>query len=234
MRLSSALSVFALMAASCFGQSSGGVAGISGIVKDPSGSAVPKAKVVISSDSRGEVRSLETNDSGVFAAPALQPGAGYKVTVTAPGFATYEAKDVDLQVGQSLNLAINLTVGQTTTSVEVNAAAQLLQDTKTDVSSVVGTRDIMELPINGRRVDSFVLNTAGVTNDATFGLLSFRGVAGNNSFLLDGNDNTDQFYDENAGRTRIQSQISSPTPSRSLRWFPPTSRPSTGGRWAEL
>ena len=66
----------------------------------------------------------------------------------------------------------------------------------------------MNLPINGRRVDSFVLNTPGVTNDATFGLLTFRGVAGNNSFLLDGNDNTEQFYDENAGRTRIQSQIS--------------------------
>jgi len=47
-----------------------------------------------------------------------------------------------------------------------------------------------------------------VTNDATFGLLTFRGVAGNNSFLLDGNDNTEQFYDENAGRTRIQSQVS--------------------------
>ena len=64
------------------------------------------------------------------------------------------------------------------------------------------------MPINGRRVDSFVLLTPGVTNDATFGLLTFRGVAGNNSFLLDGNDNTEQFYDENAGRTRIQSQIS--------------------------
>ncbi len=66
----------------------------------------------------------------------------------------------------------------------------------------------MNLPINGRRVDSFVLLVPGVTNDATFGLLTFRGVAGNNSFLLDGNDNTEQFYDENAGRTRIQSQIS--------------------------
>ncbi len=73
---------------------------------------------------------------------------------------------------------------------------------------MVSTREIQELPINGRRVDSFVLNTPGVTNDATFGLLTFRGVAGNNSFLLDGNDNTEQFYDENAGRTRIQSQIS--------------------------
>jgi hypothetical protein len=95
----------------------------------------------------------------------------------------------------------------------VNSAAELLEDSKTDVSQFVGTREIMDLPINGRRVDSFVLNTAGVTNDATFGLLTFRGVAGNNSFLLDGNDNTEQFYDENAGRTRIQSRCP-PTPSQ--------------------
>jgi hypothetical protein len=187
---------------------SGGVAGISGVVHDASGASVPNAKVVISSDSRGVLRTIQTNDAGVFAAPALIPGPGYKVAVSASGFATYEAKALDLQVGQNVNLEITMSVGQTTTSVEVNAAATLLEDTKTDVSQVVGTRDIMNLPINGRRVDSFVLNTAGVTNDATFGLLTFRGVAGNNSFLLDGNDNTDQFYDENAGRTRIQSQIS--------------------------
>jgi hypothetical protein len=202
-----AATFFLLGAASCFAQSAGGVAGLSGEVKDPSGSSVPNAKVVISSASRGVVRTLETNGSGVFSAPALLPDTGYKVTVNAPGFAQYEAT-VDLQVGQNLNLNIPLSVGQTQTSVEVNAAAQLLEDTKTDVSQVIGSREIMNLPINGRRVDSFVLNTAGVTNDATFGLLTFRGVAGNNSFLLDGNDNTEQFYDENAGRTRIQSQIS--------------------------
>jgi hypothetical protein len=187
---------------------SGGVAGITGVVKDSSGASVPKAKVVISSDSRGVVRNVETNDSGVFVAPALQPGPGYRVNVTAAGFAPYEAKDLDLQVGLNLNLTINMAVGQTTTSVEVNAAAVLLEDTKSDVSQVVGTTDIMNLPINGRRVDQFVLNTAGVTNDATFGLITFRGVAGNNEFLLDGNDNTEAFYDENAGRTRIASQVS--------------------------
>jgi len=201
-----ALLLFACVPA--FAQSAGGVAGLSGEVKDPSGSVVPSAKVVISTESRGVLRTLETNGAGIFAAPALTPGPGYKVTVTAQGFAEYVASDIDLQVGQNLNMSIRLALGQTTTTVEVTAAAQLLDDTKTDVSQVVGTREITDLPINGRRVDSFVLNTPGVTNDATFGLLTFRGVAGNNSFLLDGNDNTEQFYDENAGRTRIQSQIS--------------------------
>jgi hypothetical protein len=117
-------------------------------------------------------------------------------------------KDIDLQVGQTLDLSVKVQVSQSATQVEVNSTAPLVDDTKTDVSNVVGSQQIENLPINGRRVDSFVLLTPGVSNDATFGLLTFRGVAGNNSFLLDGNDNTDQFYDENAGRTRIQSQIS--------------------------
>src|SRR5580692_849923 len=70
----------------------GGLAGISGVVKDPAGASIPNAKVVISSDARGIDRVIQTNDGGVFNAPALQPGAGYKVAVSAAGFAPYEAK----------------------------------------------------------------------------------------------------------------------------------------------
>lgn len=197
-----------IAAAACAYGQAGGVAGISGTVRDPSGSVIPNAKVVVSSASKGEIRSLETNDAGVFSAPALVPGPGYLLDITAAGFATYELKDIALQVGQNLEMNVNLTVAASATTVEVSSAAELIDDQKIDVSQVVSQRQINDLPINGRRVDSFVLLTPAVTNDATFGLLSFRGVAGNNSFLLDANDNTEQFYDENAGRTRIQSQIS--------------------------
>jgi hypothetical protein len=204
----SALALSLWLPSAGFAQSSGGAAGISGVVRDPSGAAVPKAKVVISSRGQGEVRSLLTNDAGVFAAQAMIPGSGYKVTVTASGFSTYVADNLVLQVGQYLDLNISLAVGTSVTQVEVSATATMVDDTKSDVSTVIDNRALQNLPINGRRVDSFVLLTQGVTNDATFGLLTFRGVAGNNSFLLDGNDNTEQFYDENAGRTRIQSQLS--------------------------
>ncbi len=56
------------LSASALAQS-GGVAGIGGTVKDPSGSVVPNAKVIISRTAQGQVRSLETNGSGVFNAP---------------------------------------------------------------------------------------------------------------------------------------------------------------------
>ncbi len=208
MRLALIASLLVLAAAPAFGQSTAGLGAISGVVRDPSGSAVADAKVVIASDSQGMVRAVSTNSSGIFTAPALLPGAGYRVSVTATGYAPYEALDLELQVGQNLNLNVNLTVGQSVAVVEVTLTGATIQDTKTDVSQVIDSKSIQELPINGRRVDSFVLLTPGVTNDSTFGLLTFRGMAGGNAFLVDGNDTTEQFFNENAGRTRIASQIS--------------------------
>ena len=202
------VSLLVLVAASAFAQSVAGLAAISGVVRDPSGAVVPDAKVVISSASHGTVRSVATSSGGVFAAPALVPGAGYKVMVSAPGYADYEALDLDLRVGQDLNLNVNLTIGRSVALIEVTTAGAIVQDTKTDVSQVIDNKLIQDLPINGRRVDSFVLLTPGVSNDGYFGLLTFRGTAGGNSFLVDGNDTTEQFYNENAGRTRIASQIS--------------------------
>jgi outer membrane receptor protein involved in Fe transport len=199
---------FVLCASSLLAQAAGGLAGISGVVKDPSGSVVPNAKVEVSSESLGKLRTLNTNEAGLFTVPALVPGAGYKVTVTAAGFAPFEAAGLDLKVGQNLDLPVTLAVTAATSTVDVSATVDLVSDTKTDVSQVIDSKQITDLPINGRRVDSFVLLTPGVTNDGTFGLLTFRGVAGHNSFLVDGNDSTEQFYNENAGRTRIASGLS--------------------------
>jgi hypothetical protein len=189
-------------------QVTAGLASISGIVRDSSGAAVPGAKVEISNGLKGIELSLSTTDGGIFNAPSLPPATGYDVKVEKPGFSTYEVKDIELTVGQNLNIVAPLTVAAATTQVEVIGTAPLVDDTKTDVSQVIGSQQILDLPINGRRVDSFVLLTPGVTNDGNFGLLTFRGVANGNTFLLDGNDSTEQFYGENNGRTRIVSQIS--------------------------
>lgn len=207
MRLKIAL-WFVFLAASALAQSAGGLAGISGVVRDPSGAIVPGAKVVVSSEGQGVIRVLTTNAAGVFTAPALTPAGGYKVAVTAQGFMVHETRNIELQVGQNLGLEINLNLAAAASSVDVVSSAPLIQETKTDVSGVVDSMSITDLPINGRRVDSFVLLQPAVSSDGTYGLLSFRGVAAGNAFLVDGNDSTQQYYNESAGRTRIASQIS--------------------------
>jgi hypothetical protein len=191
-----------------FGQGSAGLGAVSGSVRDASNAAVPGATVVVSNEAKGIKRTVTTTEAGVFAVPALVPSAGYSIKVTKEGFTEYEVKDFDITVGQTVDFRVALQVGGAVTKVDVTAEAPLVENTKSGVTSTVGQDQIIELPINGRRVDSFVLLTPAVTNDGEFGLISFRGVAMGNSFLTDGNDTTESFYNENAGRTRIGSQIS--------------------------
>jgi hypothetical protein len=191
-----------------WGQATAGLGTISGTVRDASGSAVPGAKVVVSNAALGLTRELLTTEAGIFAAPALTPAEGYSVAVTKEGFSAYQAKDLPVRVGEATNLNVALAVGTISQNVEVTAAALVVDDVKTETSQVVGNELINDLPINGRRVDSFVLITPAVTKDADFGLVTFRGIAGGNSFLVDGNDTTNQYYNENAGRTRLGSQLS--------------------------
>ncbi len=196
------------LAADGFAQAVAGLGALSGVVRDATGASVPGAKVVVANTAKGIRRTLETNEAGVFTAPALVPSGGYTVTVNMQGFAPYEAKEIEILVGQNVALNVVLALAATTTTIEVTEATPLVETAKTGVSQVVNSAQILNLPINGRRVDSFVLLAPAVVPDGTFGLVSFRGIAGGNAFLTDGNDTTNQFYNENAGRTRITTQIS--------------------------
>ena len=188
-------------------QATAGMGSLSGVVTDASGAALGGAKVVVSNPQSGVKRESLTTPAGLFLAPALVPAGGYKVTVEKPGFAPYESASLTVQVGENVDLHIELQLAGMKQVVEVSATA-ILDDTKTEVSQVVSNQQIQDLPINGRRTDSFVLLTPAVTSDATFGLVTFRGMAGGNQFLTDGNDTTNQYYNENAGRTRLATQIS--------------------------
>ena len=198
----------ALLAGMAFGQTVAGLGAITGVVRDATGAAVPGAKVIVANPAKGIRRSLESNEAGVFNAPSLPPSGGYVLTVTKEGFANWEIKDFELLVGQTQNFNVALAVAATATTVEVTAALPLISETNVGVAQVVEALQIDNLPINGRRADTFVLLTPAVTDDGTFGLVSFRGIAAGNSFLTDGNDTTQSFYNENAGRTRISTQIS--------------------------
>lgn len=193
---------------SAFAQAVAGLGAASGTVRDASGAVVPGATVILSNESKGIKRTMLTTDAGVFSAPALVPASGYTIVVSKQGFANWEAKDFQIQVGQTVDFNIAMAVSSVSTQVEVISEVPLVETTKSGVAQVVSQQEIDNLPINGRRADTFAMLTPAATTDGTFGLVSFRGAVAGNSFLTDGNDTTNSFYQENAGRTRISTQIS--------------------------
>src|SRR5262249_51199968 len=78
-----------------------------------------------------------------------------------------------------------------------------------EVSTNINLQDMMNLPLNGRRWDSFVLTTPGASNDGSFGLITFRGLSGlYNNNMVDGMDNNQAFFSEAKGRPRLAYGIS--------------------------
>ncbi len=173
---------------------------ITGTVTDPSGASVPDASLVIHNADTGVDRTVTSNGAGVYTAAFLQPGH-YEFTVTKTGFAKLVRKDLSLQVGQTLTIDFSLPVEAAQQTVEVTAEAPVVDTEKTEQSQVVSATAVGNLPIAGRRWDSFVMLTPNVTNDGTSGLVSYRGISGlYNSNTVDGANNNQAFFSEARGR----------------------------------
>ncbi len=195
-------------AASLGAQSSSGTGAISGTVRDPSGAGVAAASVVVSHEDRGVRREIVTAANGSFQVLGLPPAPGYVLTVSFAGFADQEYTGVEVETGEETALDITMDLSPRRTRVVVEESIVVADRGSAGVSQVIHESQILNLPINGRRVDSYVLLTPAVVPDGSTGLVSFRGIAGGNAFLTDGNDTSNQFFHENAGRTRISAQIS--------------------------
>ncbi len=185
-----------------------GQGALRGTVVDSSGAAVSNAAVLVRNQEIGLTRNIQASADGTFEATSLPPAGGYVVTVTMKGFAGYTETGIVVHVGEIATVPVILRVSGGAETVLVEATNEALETTRSGVSDLVSQREINDLPINGRRVDQFVLLSPGVTTDGAGGELSFRGVPGNNIFLQDGIDVTQQWGQDNAGSTSAFSPIS--------------------------
>src|SRR6266851_4578240 len=141
---------------------------LSGRILDTSGGSVSKAKVTIASAATGFARAAQTSENGEYFIPAL-PAGEYAVSVEFAGFRK-QSKNVVLQVGQSAELDFTLTPGGVEEKVEVAATSELVETTRTQVSTVITERQIVNLPVNGREFINFALLSPAVTiGDTTAG-----------------------------------------------------------------
>jgi hypothetical protein len=143
----------------CFGQT--GRAELLGTIRDPSGLSVPSAKVEAEDQATMARYGAAADERGEYHLLGL-PASQYVLTVAQPGFRTYRQSGVALRLGDRTAIDVKLTVGQPAESIEVSAAAPLLQTASGAVSQNIEEEEIVSLPLDGRNFIPLVTLSPGV------------------------------------------------------------------------
>jgi hypothetical protein len=181
---------------------------IQGTVTDANGAIMPGANVEIKNLDTNLSKTLTTDEGGRFVALALPPGR-YSVTVSKTGFATAVAEQVDLTVGQALNLPVAMKVSGVEERVTITSTPTV-DTVKTESSTTLNETAVNTTPILGRKFEDLLTLTPGVSvvqgpdgDEITFS--GQRGVFNNVSF--DGGDYNNGFFGEQLGGQRAAIDI---------------------------
>ncbi|MBI3684208.1 MAG: carboxypeptidase regulatory-like domain-containing protein, partial [Acidobacteria bacterium] len=200
------LSLFALGAAMLFGQAT---SQLTGIVTDNTGAVVAGAEVTVTNANTGNERKATSNDSGIYTVPFLTPDR-YTITVSRPGFRLVKREGIRLEVNQTARVDFQLELGAVTETVNVTAAAPLIDSDTSAIGQVIERKAIEDLPLNGRNFVQLAILGPGVVG-VGFGargtimsgtrpddlrpgseLFANGNREGSNNFLMDGVDNNER------------------------------------------
>ena len=178
---------------------------IVGTVTDSTGAAIPQASVTLVNKTTGLTLTGSSNASGELNVSAV-PAGDYTATVVAPGFQA-QSQPITVRVTTSLTLNFTLQPGAETTTIQVTDAASLVNTSDPTLGETIESKQITELPLNGRNALNLALLTPGVTQgsfeeqgqdtagrhgDTGGSALSVNGTRPQaNNFILDGVDNND-------------------------------------------
>ncbi len=136
---------------------------ISGVVTDPQGAVIPGVEVVATNTQTHAKTHTQTNEAGFYSLPSLPIGS-YILTAKRAGFRRYVREAITLSTGQALEMNISLDVGPMTESVTVSARASALETRTSDVSQLVESKTIEDMPLGDRRA----MNMIKITGAAVF------------------------------------------------------------------
>jgi hypothetical protein len=133
---------------------------IYGTITDGSGAAVTTAKITITDTAKGTQFVVQSDASGNYAKGQLVPDP-YTVEVESAGFSKVVSSVIDVRVDEAARFDVALKIGETKETIEVTAAAPLLQTDRADVAQTFDTKQIAELPNIGRNTQSMELLNPG-------------------------------------------------------------------------
>lgn len=178
--------------AALYGQATSG--SIVGTARDASGAVMPSVLVTATNEATGANVSETTNEVGAYTFTSLMPGS-YRIHAELTGFRPVDIRGIQLQVNQVARFDITMQVGQVSEKVEVSATLATLATDTSDVGQVIGNKQIVDLPLNGRQYLQLASLTNGVVTSGSAGgdnagpnFVSQGNRASNNSYLVGGVD----------------------------------------------
>jgi outer membrane receptor protein involved in Fe transport len=187
------------IAAPAYPQSATG--SIEGTIVDQTGAVMPGVTITVVHLATGTTRTALTDADGVFRIPVLPVGV-YDLTAELAGFESRKIPELQLNIGQTVTLRIQMAVSGLAETVNVAGGTPVIEASRTQVSSTINEATVQNLPVNGRNFIDFALLTPGVTRDVRTGDISFAGQRGTlNSLVVDGADNNNTFFGQSTGRT---------------------------------
>ena len=170
---------------------------LSGLITDQNGALIPNATVTATDAGTNVRRTTTTNSDGYFSMSPLPVGV-YEVKMSATGFEPRTFPSIVINVGQSVTLDGQLSVAGTTAAID-DIVLPLIDRESTKVDAVIGSREIENLPLNGRNYLELALLTPGNAPAPNFDptkantvLISSAGQLGRGAnVMLDGTDNND-------------------------------------------
>lgn len=167
---------------------------INGTVTDPSGAVLPNAAVVTTENATAVAYSSVANNDGEFSFQDLPIGV-YTVNVTASGFEKVTVSNINVTAGNIYTLPVKMTLGQTSLTVEVSAAAVQVDTTSATQSDTIPTTALQNIPLNGRDFSQLIAVSPGYGGYSVGGFGSLNGTRANQmNWQIDGTDNNDLWH----------------------------------------
>lgn len=205
-----AIAIIMISGVGVFAQSQATTGTVQGTIVDPNGAVVSGATITVKNVETGFERTVTTNSDGFFTAPLLPLGR-YRVTTDASGFSKSVLENVDVTVGQTLSLKIDMAIGSATVTVDVSAEPDAVDTARTELSTQINERSVENLPINRRDFSRFALLTPGVSivQGPDGDEITINGQKGiQNNVSIDGADSNNPFFGEQRGGQRPAFTIS--------------------------
>ena len=135
---------------------------VGGAVQDPTGAVIAKASVEFRNEDTGVRRQTTTNSDGYYHITGIDPGK-YDATVQASGFKTLTRENIVFHVADKAQIDFKMQVGQETQSITVDGSGLQINTTDASVSTVIDSKFVENIPLNGRSFQDLISMTPGVT-----------------------------------------------------------------------